>query len=67
MPCFFLLARPSARYAYQLAFDSRTETFWLFGGNTGRQPDGDSRLADHWQLQVERSVICSVRCCCTIA
>lgn len=46
--------RPPARYAYQFAFDARTETFYLHGGNTGRQPDSKSRLSDFWELKIER-------------
>ncbi|THH00239.1 hypothetical protein EW145_g7119 [Phellinidium pouzarii] len=52
---------PLARCACQVVYDSRTQTFYLHGGNAGQvnrasssRTRGDERLDDLWSMRLER-------------
>lgn len=45
---------PPPRYAHQFVYNSKSETYYLYGGNSGSDPD--SRLDDFWQLTITRFV-----------
>ena len=49
---------PQPRYAHQMVYDHVRKTFYIHGGNSGR--DGNCRLDDFWSMKLERCV-CSTQ------
>ncbi|XP_050432921.1 muskelin isoform X5 [Adelges cooleyi] len=45
---------PCPRFAYQLVYDHKNKTHYLFGGNPGRSDAQNLRLDDFWELHVYR-------------
>ncbi|XP_060835034.1 muskelin [Rhopalosiphum padi] len=45
---------PCPRFAYQLVYDQKNKTHYLFGGNPGRADAQNLRLDDFWELKVYR-------------
>ncbi|XP_001951423.2 muskelin isoform X1 [Acyrthosiphon pisum] len=45
---------PCPRFAYQLVYDQKNKTHYLFGGNPGRPDAQNLRLDDFWELKVYR-------------
>jgi hypothetical protein len=43
---------PEPRYGFDLAFNSSSLTFYLFGGNPNEKEDTKFRLGDLWELKL---------------
>ena len=48
------MQEPCPRYAYQFCYDSKQKKHFLFGGNPGESGNPRQRLADFWELKLEK-------------